>query len=329
MIAVEDTVLSATTSPDVQAPHLALWNSAAFYELRPDLAATRVVIEHHHADGRLIGSLVGSYVDGTFTSGASAPIGGPDFARSYETVDGVAALLDAAGKDLIGRDVSRMEFRLKPPHSSPTEPAIGFLLLARGFRIVEANLNFFIELGPLGSIDDYMSRLKKPARRAISKGEALGIEVAQLEIDDEPMWAEAFDVLRENRESKGRPMRLSLNYIRAIRDAFPGLIRMLVATHETKVIGSALIYRTGPGEDVVQYWGDAYHDLPQSPMNLLVREVVRHSLGGGASFLDIGISTDHGEPNLGLIQFKRTVGCQSEIRLELAHDDIRTAFGDR
>jgi hypothetical protein len=52
-------------------------------------------------------------------------------------------------------------------------------------------------------------------------------------------------------------------------------------------------------------------------MNLLVRDVVDHSLTTGAHVLDLGISTTDGVPNAGLVQFKRSIGAASEVRLQL------------
>jgi hypothetical protein len=52
-------------------------------------------------------------------------------------------------------------------------------------------------------------------------------------------------------------------------------------------------------------------------MNLLVHAVVEHSIASGAATVDIGISSEDGVPNHGLIQFKRSVGCRIEPRLRL------------
>ena len=97
---------------------------------------------------------------------------------------------------------------------------------------------------------------------------------------------------------------------------------MLAVRHEGTMIASALIYRVAPGRDVAQFWGDARHDLKVSPMNFLAHEVVGHALDTGCSFLDLGISTDHGDPNHGLIQFKRSIGARSEIRPEYVNRDL-------
>lgn len=311
--------LNARTVPDRLAPHLVLWNTPAFYALRPELEPSYHRFDYV-ADGRLIGSIAGALDGGTFVAGASAPFAGPDFVRDNETVRAVDELIEQAVAHLRTLGVRRVEVRMKPPHSNANEPAVLFSLLTRGFTVVETNLNYFIDLSGVLSTGSYVDSLKPPARRAIRYGEQLGLRSRLLDTADDDGWREAYDVLRVNRESKGRPTRLPYEYVAAIRDAFRGLVRMVVVDDVDNVCAAALLYRVAPGRDVVQYWGDAKHSLPNSPMNFLVREVVHHALETGCRFLDLGISTDHGEPNHGLIQFKRSVGARAETRLELALD---------
>ena len=137
-----------------------------------------------------------------------------------------------------------------------------------------------------------------------------------------------YEVLRRNRVDRGRPMRLGLDYVRAC-DAFPGRVRLILVESAERTVAAALVYRVTAGHDLVQYWGDALHDLPVSPMNLLVAAVVEHALAGGASFVDIGISTEDGVPNHGLLQFKRSVGCILEPLSSCPRPSVRRLMGSR
>ena len=313
--------LTAQSVPDSKAPHLVMWNTAAFAELRPELREQRRQFDAV-IDGRLVGSVVGALDGDMFTMGASAPFGAPDFTREYEPVRGVEDLLMDTFGQMADAGVRQVLMRMKPPHFSATEPGLLFSLLSRGCCVAESNLNFYIDLTGYRTVDDYLVDLKKPARRAVRHGELLGLRSALLAEDDEAGWYAAYEVLRVNRANKGRPTRLSHEYVCAIRDAFPGLVRMLVVSSDDTVCAAALLYRIGARRDVVQYWGDAGHELVSSPMNFLVREVVAHCVETGSEYIDLGISTDHGEPNHGLIQFKRSVGARSEVRLEVACPDL-------
>lgn len=297
-----------------------MWNTEVFASLRPTMLERRIVIDHH-VDGRHIGSFVGVTEDDEITSGYSAPYGGLDFVRSHETVDHVMGLVDRVVGEARERGIRRIEVRNKPPHYSETEANATFALFEAGFAVTESNLNFYLDLRMVHSVDEWRASLRKETRRALrALADLPDLTTRPLAHDDEQAWAIGYEVLRANRIDKGRPMHLGLDYVRALRDAFGPIVRMLVVEHDGRIVGAALIYRVGRGRDVVQYWGDSGHDLPRSPMPFLVEAVVADALARGAQFVDIGISTDHGDPNLGLIQFKRSVGCLSEVRLVLALD---------
>ena len=312
--------LGQRSAPDPKAPHLCLWNTEGYYALNAEAAPRYQRVDHHDSQERLVGSWVGALVDDTYTLGFAAPFGGPDFVREYDSADNVAALVRAGLEHAAARGAHRLEVRLKPPHYGEIEAHLLFVLLTIGCRVAEANVNYFIDLDRLGGAQGWSKGLRKQARRAIERGTEAGVTTDIAADDDEMTWAEAYRVLEANRTQKGRPMRLPLDYVRSIRDAFPSLVRLVVAHANGSMCAAALLYRVLPGRDVVQYWGDAFHELPVSPMGALIDRVVTHVDDTGGRSMDIGISTDHGWPNLGLMQFKRTFGATAENRLELVGD---------
>ena len=319
-LALTDTSLDATSVADPNEPHLVLWNTATFYDLRPGALAGRVRVDHHDDKGRLVGSFVGGRADGSTVSGFGAPFGGIDVAKAGDTVANVEHLVERALTE-IGRG-GAVEVRAKPPHYGANEAVLEFALLNRGFEVVGCELNFYLDLTGLETVGDYVAGLKPAARKMLRRSEALRLDVNQVAECDEARWEEAYEVLRRNRVDRGRPMRLPLDYVRSIRDAFPGRVRLIAAASEGAVCAAALVYRVAPGRDLVQYWGDAGPALPVSPMNVLVRAVVEHALAAGAATIDIGISSEDGAANHGLVQFKRSVGCRLEPRLTLRRQPV-------
>jgi Acetyltransferase (GNAT) domain len=312
------------TPDDVADPgeaHLVLWNTTAYFALRPEEAPGRVQIDHHDGE-RLVGSFVGGRVDDRCRSGHLAPFGGLDVARPNETVANVEGLVDTALARLADDGVRTVEVLAKPPHYGSNEGVLEFVLLNRGFTVAGAEINAYLALDGYGSPDDYAADLKPAARKMLRRSVGQGLTAFQVAPGDDAGWAEAHEVLRRNRADRGRPMHLDVGYVRSIRDAFPGRVRLLALAGEDRMVAAALLYRVAAGRDVVQYWGDALHELPVSPMNALVRTVVEHSLASGTRTLDIGISSEDGVPNHGLIQFKRSVGCRLEPRLTFRRDDL-------
>lgn len=298
--------LHAGSVPDGQHPWRCMFNTDRFYGLRGEPAWHETLVD---AAGNVLGDLTFSTITGV--NGYSAPFGGPDWRREYWRPEQIHEALAEASRG--GACVS---IRCKPPSYGENEAATIQALLHDGWRVEEAELNYAIGLPSI--IDDYERSLDRQARHAIDAGETIGVTVVEAGIGDEILWARGYKVLKDNREAKGRAISLTLDYVRAIRDAFPGLVRLLLAHRDFDVVAAALVYRVAAGRDVVQFWGDdPAAKLPCSPMNLLVREVVAHSISTGATRLDLGISTEGGEPNGGLCRFKRSIGATAETRFLL------------
>jgi hypothetical protein len=311
--------LSASSVPEPDDRHVSLWNSTAFFALNPDARDRRVQVDHREEGGRLVGSFVAARVDDRLVSGFGAPMGGIDFVRADEVPRHVADLLRTVVERAVADDVAAIDLRMKPPHHGSAEQHLLFSLLTVGAVVVQPDLSFYLDLAAAeaGRRPLLHPRADKAARRAAE----LGWNVRLLAQDDEPAWVDAYAALERNRVEKGRPMRLSLDYVRSIRDAFDPLVRMhVLADGAGATLAAALVYRTAERHDVVQYWGDLPGQHPVSPMPLLAAEVFAAARAAGADVLDLGISTDGGRPNHGLIQFKRSVGAQTEVRMELSLD---------
>lgn len=293
---------------------LCLFNDEAYHQLHlaPDEEVVRV--DGHGAGGRLVGSAVGVLRDGTWTSGHRAPFGGFDLARDWETPEDVGALVDATLAELDRRGVHTARVRTKPASWSPAEPVLQQALLTRGFVVEQAELSFRIDVARMATVG-YAAALKKEARKALHRAQGLGLDFVVR--DDPSTWDEAFEVLRANRAAKGRPMNLELDYLLRARDAFGDRVRMAALDRGDRVAAAALLYRAAPAREVVVRWGDHGHDLPHSPMYLLAERVVDLVGREGTTSLDLGISTEDGVPNGGLVQFKRAVGADAELRLDL------------
>ncbi|MGE0028317.1 MAG: GNAT family N-acetyltransferase [Thermoleophilia bacterium] len=307
------------TAPAATADHLLLFNRDEFHalNLRP---GQRVVRVDHHDEGRLVGSLVGVRDGDVVTCGHSAPFGGPDFVREAETAANVVALVVRAVAEMEADGVREIRLKARPAFYSGSETAVQFALLNHGFRVESCELSFHIDLEPLDGIDAYVAGLRSPARRALRHGLGEPFALREAEPGDDALWDAGHDLLAANRAAKGRRLALDAGYVRAVRDAFPGRIRMAVLEHAGRPCAAALTYRVLPGRELVVYWGDAGHDLPRSPMNVLAHAMVARAMGEGVRSLDIGPSSIAGVPDQGLIQFKRSVGARERLRLDLVRE---------
>ena len=303
-------------APGIPAPtdHLSFFNLPAFHELTLAEGRIRVQIDHY-ADDRLIGSLVGVVAGDEFVSGFSAPFGGIDLAREIENPAHILDLVAAACSELEGRGIRTIRVDSRPPIYSRAETSMQFALLSNGFRIEAVELNQHLDLTGFDTTDQYVQSLgRRVGQRGLRRASAQGLEFRE---DSQPNErADAYEVLRANREAKGRPLRLSLDYIENLRTALPGRVRFFSLLAAGQTCASAVMYLIRPGRWYVVYWGDAAHRLAQSPMNLLAFKLVEKAMEEGIALVDLGISSVYGQLNAGLAQFKEHVGAESSLRLE-------------
>lgn len=299
-------------------PWTTAFNRAAFHALNTAPGDEALRLEHV-ADGRTVGALCGVLRDGVLTCGHSAPFGGLDLARPRETPGRVAATVDATLAQAAATGAGTVRIRCRPDDYGPNEPVVLFALLNRGFRVETADLSYVLDLRATPTVETYVAALKSPARRALRHGQ--DGPWAFRAVDDEPGLRAAHALLAANRAAKGRRLVLGADYVLRARAALPGVVRTFVLEHDGAACAAALVYVVAPGAWYVVAWGDAGHDLPRSPMNVLALRTVEAALADGAHLLDLGISSvpDGGglAVDAGLAQFKTSILARPRTRLTL------------
>lgn len=297
--------LNAASVPDPANPHLCLFATEAFYALR-GMAWRPMDL---FAAGVRVGTLaLTDPVEGWVLNGRYAPWGGIDWENERLPPEGVAEALVTV--PWVPSTSHAMEIRCAPPHMSLTSAATIVGLMQLGFVAQAAELSYWIDLP--ATVNDYERGLKHEARLALARTQD-EFDARWLGDDDGP-WVLAFDLLEENRRAKGRRMSFDLGYLLRLREAFPGLVRMLlVSDWLDRARAAALVYRVAKGRDYVQAWGHDASIEGRSPMNVVAREVVVESIRTGARSLNLGKTSNDGVPDAGLARFKRSIGAVPEV----------------
>jgi Acetyltransferase (GNAT) domain len=300
-------------TPEPPTDHLSLFNLPEFHALTLKEGQQRLQLDYV-ADDRLIGSLVGVVTGDEFASGFSAPFGGVDLVRESESLPRIIDLVEDACVRLGDRGLRTVRVHAPPPIYSRAETHVQFALLSHGFAVEATELNQHLDLTGLESIETYVERLGRRGRRDLRLSWSQGL--VHREDVESGQRAEAYEILKANREAKGRPMRLSFGYLEGLRTALPGRIRWFSLLTGGRTCAAAVTYLVRPSEWLLVYWGDSGHHLADSPMNLLAFKLVEAALAERIELLDLGISSAYGTLNPGLAQFKEKVGAQSSLRFD-------------
>ncbi len=283
-----------------------------FHDLNgvPEAARWR---HEHRSGGRLVGVLEGVVSDGVLLSGHSAPFGGPDLVRDDPPLEDLLDLVDGALAAARADGITSVRIRARPPVYSAAEPLLEYVLLSRGSTVEHCDLNQHVDLTRLAGGRDPLELLGRKRARDVRADLRLPFDLLDAGDDDLPT---VHAVLAANRAAHGRPPGLPADYLRHVRDAFPGRVRAHLLTHDRRPVAAAVVYRVLDDVDLLVAWGDATdHGLQRSPMNLLAHRLVERSVQTGARLLDLGPSSEKdGSPNTGLAHFKRSVGATPGTR---------------
>lgn len=271
-----------------------VYNSVEFTALN-SAKADRIIRAVAVTDpGRAVVGLTAGERGGELFAPFSAPFASLDFNREHSasTMLEVARAFCAA--------MPGLHLTLPPaPYCTSMNAKTLMSFLAAGAKQTCLDWNYHIDL-----TGEYKSKLTSPAKNKLHQAERTGFRLEECE----PM--RAYDIIRRNRESKGYALRMSAEQVLATTGPRgPVKADFMVLTDGTDDAASAMIYHVAEGIAQVIYWGD----VPQSPcrnaMNLLAARVSARYAALGFRTLDIGPSGADGYPNIGLSDFKDSIGC--------------------
>lgn len=170
------------------------------------------------------------------------------------------------------------------------------------FNLYYTDINYSFSLE---NISDYKSKIWRNARKNLNHAENYSLDFRKAENLSEIKLA--YSVIKENRESKGYPLRMSfdsvLETLNVINADFFNLFY-----NEISIAAAQIFHVT---DEVVQviYWGDKPGFENMRPMNFLAFKVFEYYEQFGIKHIDIGPSSENGIPNYGLCDFKEGIGC--------------------
>lgn len=240
---------------------------------------------------------------GRLLSPFSAPFGGFSAAKEQrlETVNEAVELL----ADYARERQQDVRIVLPPQFYAPNLIGHSINALSRVGELQYIDLNYYF---PLSKVDNYESSLERSARKNLHRALGAGFDFFAIQPSDVDMIRRAYEVIRINRAE--HDYKLSMTWedvsatIKIVRADF------FLLCLDGKDVAAAQVFHVAEGIAQVIYWGDvrAYSHL--RPMNYLVHRIFEHYRREGLRVLDIGPSTQEGQPNYGLCEFKTSIGCQ-------------------
>lgn len=243
--------------------------------------------------------------DGEVLCPFSAPFGTMVAIRKPVSIKYYDEAIDALDIFVFKNNYKSMRFVLPPMFYDETGISILVNTLYRkGYGVKNIDLNFQFDLKKVCT-EMYPDMIPHNGRKNLRIGLDSDLLLKHCETTDEVK--KAYNVIAENRESKGYPLRMTLQQVidtvQIVDHDF------FLVMKDGEAIAAALIYYIN--EDVAQviYWGDRPGFGNIKPINYLAYQLIHYYGEKGLSYLDIGPSTEGSLPNYGLCDFKESIGC--------------------
>ena len=283
-----------------------VFNSVTFSELNKDKCDELHYLVFKESKIKL-GIILGQR-DGELRSPLSAPYGGFTSNKAVDIAfyENAVECLKHYGNEL------KMPIRitLVPSSFDPTHYSKSYFALQRGgANILYTDLNFEYRVE---KFTNYEENLERSARKNFHNSKKVDFVFEQLDSSKESDVTRAYDVIRRNRESRGFPLRMSLQAILDTIKVVPA--DFFIMTYEGVDVAAAQVFHVADDICRVIYWGDITEYAHLRVMNFFTYKIFEHYYNKGIRLLDIGISTENGIPNYGLCDFKENIGCDVSLQ---------------
>lgn len=284
-----------------------VFNSVAFSELNKDKCEELHYLVFKSPKIKL-GIILGQRGE-KLLSPFSAPFGGFSSAKhaEVETYEEVIPILKEYGKNL-GKEII---ISLPPGFYNDTHISKCYSALSRcGASLYYSDLNYQY---PLHRFEKFEDNLLRNARKNYHTAQKYEFIFEKLDSDSEIDVERAYAVIKQNRESHGYPLRMSL---KAVLDTIKVIkADFFVMQYEGVDVAAAQVFHVTEDAYQVIYWGDIPEYMNMRVMNFFPYKVFEYYYHQGLKVLDIGPSSvELGQPNYGLCDFKESIGCTATLK---------------
>lgn len=241
-------------------------------------------------------------------SACRAPFGWVEFNPALD-VRHLDTLLDSIEAFARSRELHQLRMTAYPFCYAPeAAQTLSQRLLFRGFTIYNSELSYHLPV----DATPFESLLHDTERRRLKKSRKAGFE---FRAEEAPELESVYSFIKSCRERRGFPVSLPLSDFKNLLSRFPESYQVFTLRQGNKTAALTVTVRVNDRILYNFYPADAEEYRPYSPTVQLTEGLYDYCQEKGYGLLDLGISTDRGAPNYGLIRFKKNLGAQASLKL--------------
>jgi hypothetical protein len=277
-----------------------LFHHPLFYELNKGQKSVYFSI---FLDEKLVGLIHFTEVEtGVFRSPNRGTFGGINFKPEVDwQAQHLAVQLFTEKLQLLG--AKKIEVISAPfAHDLAGLSAMFNAYIQAGFGISNHEINHCLQVDNTPLIEKMMRNNKKRLNKCLREGFEFKqvFEAHELEM--------VYSTIKQNRESKGYKVSMTLEQILEVRALFPDRVFFFNSSKNNESAASAICMRITPAVLYVFYWGDRPGFEQYSPVAHLADGIYAFAQAGNYALIDAGTSSLDGVPNYGVANFKENLG---------------------
>lgn len=264
-------------------------------------------------DGKYRLGIIGGIRGKQFLSPFSAPFGGFTYLTNSIRLQHIEKAIDLLEEWALGKEIEGVHITLPPTIYDNTFISKQInCLFRKSYVISKVDLNYSFRLSDFG--EQYLGKTWRNARKNlnIALSSNLAFHLVKT-LEDKKL---AYEIIRQNREAKGFPLRLTWPQVEGTITIIPADF-FIVYDENKKPIASSIVFHINPHIVQVVYWGDLPENAALKPMNFLSFKVFDYYKNLRMKIVDIGPSSESSVPNYGLCEFKESIGCSISQKYSL------------
>lgn len=305
-----------TESVDVSeflSPHFYDTNSFHLYHQR---FADKVVRLFIKSNSKVIGYCYLGFKDNQVKAPYSSPFSLIYLKKSYKVSDACSFIMGVVEFCKIN-NFDKVLLTLPPEIYGPELiSTLSCSAFTNGFKVKSIEINNYFDFKNYIDLETYLKcsvhKVRKNYKRAVENG----LEFIQLDMSDIDI---AYDVIKINREQMGYPLKISKQQMQSLINMDTLTARAFVVMSKENPIAAAIIFDVTDDISQVVYWGDVPDYRNERAMDLLTAQIFSTYKELGKKYLDIGPSSEDGIINIGLADFKKSIGCSTNTKLVLSY----------
>lgn len=131
-----------------------------------------------------------------------------------------------------------------------------------------------------------------------------------------------YELIKANRAQFGRPIFMDFDDLQKMEALWP--VDYFSVGRSGELVAGGICYRFDPEICYAVFWGDTETGRPLRAMDFLSHHLWMHYKSQHYKYIDLGVSTESGVPNEGLLRFKESHNATSSLRFRFSwHPELQ------